>query len=212
MTEPNGGDGRVPDVHAERAASLNVPGEPVLGVPDAVFDLESRLEVEVVADEYRAEFHSFYVVHRDRIGRALALTLRDQDLASDAVDEAMVRAYQRWARVRTLDNPGGWAYRVGLNHARSRLRRVGRWLTHAPRVAGTDSHADGIPGDPAIVAALAGLSIDHRSVVICRLLLDWSEADTAAALDIRPGTVKSRLARALAQLQPRLAHLQMEES
>ena len=45
----------------------------------------------------------------------------------------------------------------------------------------------------------------HRSVVVCRLFLDWSTEQTAAALDIAPGTVKSRLHRALRSLQPALA-------
>jgi len=212
VTEPNGEDGRVPDVHAERAVPLSVPGEPGLRGPAAVFDLESRLDIRLTDDEYRAEFHEFYVTARDRVGRALALTLHDDDLASDAVDEAMVRAYQRWGKVRALDNPAGWAYRVGLNHARSRVRRVARRLTHGARAASPEASTDRLPADPAIVAALAALSVDHRSVVICRLLLDWSEADTAAALGIRPGTVKSRLARALAHLEPRLAHLHAPNS
>jgi len=44
-----------------------------------------------------------------------------------------------------------------------------------------------------------------------QLLLDFREAATAAALGIRPGTVKSRLSRALAQLEPQLAHLHQED-
>jgi len=51
------------------------------------------------------------------------------------------------------------------------------------------------------------LAIDHRAVVVCRLLLGWSEAQTAEALAIRPGTVKSRLSRASKQLERRLRHL-----
>jgi RNA polymerase sigma-70 factor (ECF subfamily) len=61
--------------------------------------------------------------------------------------------------------------------------------------------------DPAIALALDDLSIDHRAVVVCRLLLGWSEAQTADALAIRPGTVKSRLSRASTQLARRLHHL-----
>ena len=63
--------------------------------------------------------------------------------------------------------------------------------------------------DPAIAAALRALPLDHRAVVVCRLLLDWSVDDTAAALGVRPGTVKSRLHRALRDLETRLAHLRM---
>lgn len=200
MTEPIPDDGRVPDMQT-------VPGEPGLNVGGARFDLDLQPATETT----RAEFHDFYVGARDRVGRALALTLRDADLASDSVDEAMARAYQRWNKVRSLDNPSGWVYRVGLNHARSRVRRVARRVTHGPRVASLTVTPDVAPVEPAIVAALDQLSVDHRSVVVCRLLFDWSEAETAEALGLRPGTVKSRLARALAQLETRLSHLRTEE-
>lgn len=209
--EPDRGGERVPDVHGYATAdggfagdtgeqpvigqdrSIGVPGE-----PPAVFDLESR----ITADVDGVDFHEFWIESRDRVGRALALTLGNTDLAAEAVDEAMVRAYQRWPQVRRLDNPGGWVYRVGLNYARSRLRRLARKLTRhdppppEPQVV-----------EPSIVQAVDRLSVDHRSVVVCRLLLDWSEADTADALKIRPGTVKSRLSRAIDQLERHLDHL-----
>ncbi len=57
------------------------------------------------------------------------------------------------------------------------------------------------PSDPRLAQALAALDPKHRSVVVLRYLLDWSVEQTAEALDIAPGTVKSRLHRALAQLE-----------
>jgi RNA polymerase sigma factor (sigma-70 family) len=150
-------------------------------------------------------FEEFYREQRGPIGRALALTLRDATLASEAVDEAMARAYQRWSRVQALDNPGGWVYRVGLNWSRSILRRTLRpapvWVTNTAIVA----ERGGL--DPTIDRALAELSIEQRAVVVCRLLIGYSEAQTAAALGVRPGTVKSRLARATARLQSLLSPL-----
>jgi RNA polymerase sigma-70 factor (ECF subfamily) len=71
-------------------------------------------------------------------------------------------------------------------------------------------HHDGPVVDPAIDDALAGLPTKQRAVVVCRLLLGWSEAQTSAALGIRPGTVKSRLHRALGTLQVELDHLREE--
>jgi len=151
-------------------------------------------------------FDDFYGMHRASIGRALALTLRDADLATEAVDEAMARAYQRWHHVRTLDNPGGWVYRVGLNWSRSFLRRSRRpapaWVSQRPAVPGP------MVMDPSIDRALAELSVDQRAVVVCRFLIGYSEAQTAAALGLRPGTVKSRLSRALDRLRVLLDALQ----
>ena len=56
-------------------------------------------------------------------------------------------------------------------------------------------------------AGLAALDTKHRSVVVCRHLLGWSVAETATALGLREGTVKSRLHRALQTLQSTLQHL-----
>lgn len=57
------------------------------------------------------------------------------------------------------------------------------------------------------MAALTNLSIDHRSVIVLRLIEDWSIAETAEALGIAPGTVQSRYARAINRLKNELGDL-----
>jgi RNA polymerase sigma-70 factor (ECF subfamily) len=148
-------------------------------------------------------FTDFYRESRPRVVRALALTLGDTDLAAEATDEAMTRACQRWDQVHIMANPGGWVYRVGLNWARSvlRRRRLNRQPLYQPSVGAPEI------GEPAVHRALAELSVDHRAVVVCRYLLGWTVEETANALDMPVGTVKSRLNRASKQLAARLAHL-----
>ncbi len=159
-------------------------------------------------------FDQFYGPTRDSVARALTATLGSSEVAVDATDEALARAYQRWDRVSQLDSPAGWVYRVGLNYARNRIRTMLR--RQRRRVVDRDAQfapaADAAIADPAIAAALMRLSVDQRAVVACRYLLGWSERDTAEALAIRPGTVKSRLSRALAALERHLAHYRTEES
>ena len=149
------------------------------------------------------DFGAFYAANHAEVARALALTIGDPGLALEATDEAMTRAYQRWDKVHGYDNPAGWVYRVGLNWARSWFRRrretASVWVDQATEPVGV--------ADPALDAAIAELDVKHRSVVVLRYLLDWSVAQTADALDIAPGTVKSRLSRALHQLEVRLSHL-----
>jgi RNA polymerase sigma-70 factor (ECF subfamily) len=148
-------------------------------------------------------FESFYRQSYRDVANALAFTLADVDLAQEATDEAMARAFQRWDSVGSYDNPGGWVYRVGLNWARSRIRRLARALPFRDRNEVTDPPI----ADPALRTALANLPVELRSVVVCRLLLDWSVEATADALELNPGTVKSRLHRALHALETTLAHL-----
>ncbi len=149
--------------------------------------------------EVASGFDVFYDAHHAPVAKALALTLGDTELGFEATDEAMTRAYQRWGTVRTYDNPAGWVYRVGLNWARSFLRRKKR-VTSSPDLEELPTH-DPAPSDPALAQALARLDPKHRSVVVLRYLLDWSVDQTADALGVAPGTVKSRLHRALEQLE-----------
>lgn len=150
-----------------------------------------------------ADFEEFYRWERPGVYRALALTLGDADLAAEAVDEALVRAYQRWGRVRHYDNAAGWAYRVGLNWALSRTRKRKRALPVASVPEAGAAPPPTAPDDE-LETALAGLPEQQRAVVVLRYHLDWSTEQAAAALGVAPGTVKSRLHRALVALRDAL--------
>ncbi|MGH9181168.1 MAG: sigma factor-like helix-turn-helix DNA-binding protein, partial [Acidimicrobiales bacterium] len=127
-------------------------------------------------------FAEFYRGARDRVARALALTLGDVHLGA----EAATRPWPGLPAVgpdRRLRRPAAWVYRAGLNWATSVLRRRRR----AP-----SAPADGPPADfgpiaePTVTAALATLAPAQRSVIVCRHYLGLSEAETAAALGTRP--------------------------
>lgn len=144
-------------------------------------------------------FEDFYRMHRDTIGRTLSLTLNDDLLGFEAADEGMARAFERWNTVSGYQNPEGWVYRAGLNWARSWLRRRKRGATK-DRLVATALETTDSPLDPDLLRAMQTLSDDHRAVVVLRFYRDWTVDQTAEALGIAPGTVKSRLSRALSQL------------
>ncbi len=170
---------------------------PVTMLTPALDDPAARPVTDVGWDD---DFHNFYRDETEGLYRALALALGDADLAQEAVDEGMARAYQRWRKIGGYDNPAGWVYRVGLNWGRSRLRKTNNEVLTRSMQAGSFSHDI----DPDLQNALAKLSIDARAVVVLRYLLGWSTADTAAALKIAEGTVKSRLSRSLSDLESML--------
>jgi RNA polymerase sigma-70 factor (ECF subfamily) len=141
-----------------------------------------------------AGFDGFYRTNRERLCRALDLTIRDRELATEAIDEAMTRAAQRWEVVGRYDSPEGWVYRVALNWARSVFRK--RRTLPSRR----EAHWDTLP-DPDVSRAVAALPLKLRVVVIARYYLDWSVPQIAQHLWLPPGTVKSRIHRALARLE-----------
>lgn len=145
-------------------------------------------------------FDEFYRTHRELVFRALLVTLRNPEAAAEAVDEAMTRALKQWDRLVAYERPDRWVYRVGLNWAISAWRRTRREVFD---ILVEPSTEDDLP-DPEVAKALARLPVRFRAVVVCRYYLDWSIDDTAQALGISPGTVKSRLSRALKRLATEL--------
>lgn len=159
--------------------------------------------MELTAEPVRS-FEDFYRDEWASIRRAVGLVVNDRELARECVDEAMTRAHGRWHQVSAMDRPAGWVYRVAINEARSRDRRLGLERDRRPpgplaAVPGADAVAD-----PAIAAAIARLPLDQRSVVVLRFYLEWSTEEVAEAIGVAPGTVKSRLHRALRRLESSL--------
>lgn len=190
MTEPNEPPERLEDMEAMLHASP----------PSAVSARSGAAEVVArPAIAGVASFEAFYAAHYPDVVRALSLTLGDSQWGREAADEAMTRCYDRWADVSTYDNPAGWSYRVGLNWARSWHRKLARrlpWSDDGVTLPSTP--------DPALADALATLDLKYRSVVVCRYLLDWSTEETASALGLATGTVKSRLSTGLEHLRTQL--------
>lgn len=76
--------------------------------------------VRVAPDEREA----FCREHLVTLAKALGLFVRDAALGEELAQEALLRACARWPQVRALDSPRAWLYRVGINLARSRARRM----------------------------------------------------------------------------------------
>lgn len=143
------------------------------------------------------DFPEFYATAWQDVFGALAVLFGDADLAQEATDEAMARAFARWEDVRNYDNPAGWVYRVGSNWAKNRLRSRWRELFGL----GVEPTWEMATPNPDLTRAIDGLPVQLREVIVCRYVLDWSTTQTASALGIAEGTVKSRLSRAMRKLR-----------
>jgi len=131
--------------------------------------------------------------------------------AEEAAQDGFVKAHRALGRFRRGAALKPWLLRIVANEARNRRRSATRRERLALRAAAEDRPGDAVPSPEAallaresherLLAAVERLSEEHRDAVACRYLLELSEEETAAALGIRKGTVKSRLSRALAQLR-----------
>ena len=145
-----------------------------------------------------------------RVAHLLAGSAAD---AEDAAQEAFVKAYLALGRFRAGEPFRPWLLQVVGNEARNRRRARGRraGLLDRAVAAVRGSAGSGAPSPEAVVvlgelrdevgAALLRLRDEERTVVACRYLLELSEAETASALGVPAGTVKSRLHRALGRLR-----------
>jgi RNA polymerase sigma-70 factor (ECF subfamily) len=134
--------------------------------------------------------------------------------ADDVVQEALVKAYRQISRYRGESGFRPWLLAIVANETRnlhrSRRRRDGLVLRAAEREEPEPTSPD--PADSVLtverrqhlVDQMRSLDPRDREVLVCRFLLDLSEAETAVTLGLPKGTVKSRTSRALKKLRGRL--------
>jgi RNA polymerase sigma-70 factor (sigma-E family) len=157
------------------------------------------------------EFSLFVAERWSTLIRAARLIGCSPSEAEDLVQSALVKCFVSWSRVRRADDRDAYVYRVLLNTHRSARRGMSSRERPADlsQVVHRDAPADAAEVSTSVERALARLTPQARQVVVLRYYVDLSERQTADALGIPAGTVKSRLARALAQLSedPSLADL-----
>jgi RNA polymerase sigma-70 factor, ECF subfamily len=147
-----------------------------------------------------------------RLVAAVALACGSRPAAEDAVQEALLRAWERSEKGEEIKSLNAWVTTVSLNLARSGLRRV-----MAERRARSRLGGDVVPaatsGDRVDVErALAALPRRQRETVVLRYYLEMDTREVAQALGIHEGTVKSTLSRARTALAGALGESDTEEA
>ena len=150
--------------------------------------------------------------HQQVAFRAAYLVTGSAAEAEDAAQEGFVKAWQSLPRFREGAPFRPWLLAIVVNEARNRRRQAGRQAALALRAVEPEgesvedraaAHAD----HERLLRIVGSLSEDDRMVIGCRYFLDLTEEETAIALGVPRGTVKSRLSRALARVRE-----QMEEA
>ena len=153
--------------------------------------------------------------------RVAWLVVRHRGEAEDAVQDAFVKAYYALPRFRPGAPFKPWLLRIVANEARNRGRSTRRHDRLTLRVASSDLPKEGPSPEGAalarddaetLTAALDRLPERDRLVIAYRYLFEMTEAETADALGVRPGTVKSRLSRAMVRLRTELVERMPERA
>jgi RNA polymerase sigma-70 factor (ECF subfamily) len=173
-------------------------------------------DADLIAAHAAGDPHAFSELvrrHRDRMWAVAIRTLRDQEEAADALQEAFISAFRGAASFRAESQVTTWLHRIVVNACLDRLRRrQARPTVPLPDVGTGEPIA---PGDVmadrdtrfAVQDALAQLSEEQRVPIVLVDVEGYSVAETAQLLGIAEGTVKSRCARGRAKLAKLLGHL-----
>jgi RNA polymerase sigma-70 factor (sigma-E family) len=161
-----------------------------------------------MADRARSrdqEFAAYMQARQPSLLRTAYLLTGDRHAAEDLVQTALAKLYLSWDKVQRQDSLDGYVRRIMVNENNSLWRRGWKRREHTrevvPDTEHVDTYDDGVRG--ALWEVVQTLPRKARAVVVLRYYEQLSEAETADALGISVGTVKSQASRALATLRGR---------
>lgn len=173
-----------------------------IGVLEAVYVTAQH---EGVSMRSETEFAALYQARFGDLASQLYAYLGDRAEAQDVTQEAFVRAWQRWTKISTYDDPVAWVRRVAWNLATSRHRRLAVARRFLSRSRPPEPQPGAGPDRVALVAALRRLPEKQRRALVLHHLADLSVAEIARDIGVAEGTVKSWLHRGRAELAKQLS-------
>jgi RNA polymerase sigma-70 factor (sigma-E family) len=159
---------------------------------------------EVTESPEFTDFSMFVRAHSTALLRSAFLLTGERSAAEDLVQDTFLRLLPRWSKVVAADVPLAYVRRsLTNNFLNGRRRRAGHELLVAdPPERGYDSDPAGSLSDRDLVRGLlADLPPKQRAVLVLRFYDDLSDAEIAADLGCRQGTVRSIVSRSLAALR-----------
>jgi RNA polymerase sigma-70 factor (ECF subfamily) len=143
----------------------------------------------------------------DRLYAIARLALRDTELAEDATQDALVRAWRDLPTLRDVERFDAWLYRLIVRSCVDIGRHRRRWraeVTILPERAEADSAA-AVADRDLIERGLRRLTVPQQTILVLTFYVGMSPNEAADALDIPVGTAKSRLHYAIEALKAALA-------
>ena len=168
------------------------------------------MQADLVHRARRGDREAFAVLAGGSVDRLYAiarLILRDAELAEDAAQETLVRAWRDLPSLREVERFDAWLYRLTVRACADIGRQRRRWraeLAVVPREPSELDRSAELADRDELERGLRRLSEAQRTILVLTFYLGYAPGDVADALDIPVGTAKSRLHRGLAALRTTL--------
>ena len=147
-----------------------------VSVPEAVGDASS--------------FEAFFEAESASLFRRLCLVTGNRHEAEEVMQDAFLNVFERWERVRAMDDPTGYLYRTAFNVFKRRSRRA---ALAARRTVGLAEDVDEFAASDTrsmVAEALSTLSPRQRAAIVLTDLLGYSSESAGKMLGIRPVTIR----------------------
>lgn len=152
----------------------------------------------------RDGFEDFCESQWPRLVSALDFYCGDLLLAEEFAQEAMLRTYVRWHRVRKMASPAAFTYRIGMNLANSHWRRKRAEQRAYARSVNVGDVQEDTADAVAVRQALASLQPRHRAAVVLRYWVGMSAIEGAEVFAVTPGAFRALTHRAMESLRDQL--------
>jgi RNA polymerase sigma-70 factor, ECF subfamily len=157
--------------------------------------LDVRTDRLAATADAQADFEGFFADHRTALFGALWLVTRDRHEAEELAQDAFLKVWERWERVRRVENLEGYLYRTAMNLFRNRRRRAVLAVRRMVHLAPPPDELGAIDERDAIVRALGRLTPAQRAAIVLTDLVGLTSKEAADALGVRPSTVRVLAAR-----------------
>jgi RNA polymerase sigma-70 factor (ECF subfamily) len=151
-------------------------------------------------------FEEFFEAESRMLFRRLCLVTGNRHEAEEVMQDAFLKVFERWTRVRTMDDPTGYLYRTAFNVFNKRSRRAALALRKTLRLAPSEDEFAAADARSMIAAGLAKLTPRQRAAVVLTELLGYSSESAADVLGVRPVTVRVLASQGRATMKRTLEH------
>ena len=168
--------------------SLDPPKPSPLG---AIELLDDATGAKTHATYALSGFEDFFDNQSPVLFRRLCSVTGNRHEAEDVMQDAFLRLYERWDRVRYMDDPIGYLYRTAFNVYRRRSRRAALAVRRTLGVAPSTDEIAAADAKHVVSQALARLTARQRAALVLTEIMGYTSKEAGQLLGVRAGTVRA---------------------